>query len=275
MLFEAETDLAGEEPWFSDGTPGGTLRLRDILTGTGSSYPSGFMALGAVSTFFANDGVNGEELWRTDGTPGGTLLVRDIYTGSSGSYNGEAGRLGSLVIFGADDGVYGEETWASDGTAAGTRRLTDLDSGSYTDSYPYDFVTAGERVFFIAYDLEGNDALYFTDGQTVTLAIDPDDTGLSDLDDLTPAATGVFFSEQDGSAATNLWWSDGYTHTQVTHFTATDERVSLRDTQTVGDTLFFRVLRFGEWLRAVADQRRRRAQPGARYLPRPGEQQPE
>ncbi|MCC7360049.1 MAG: hypothetical protein IT317_11260 [Anaerolineales bacterium] len=240
-LFELDlSGLGNGEPAFSDGTPGGTLLLRDVYTGTNGSYPDPFVPLGGLSVFFAMDGVHGEELWRTDGTPGGTLLARDIHTGTIGSHGGWATRLGGLVIFGADDGVHGDELWASDGTAQGTRMISDLDSGAYQNSSPYDLVTVGSRVFYVAYDLEGNDALYFTDGLTATLALDPDDTGLTSLDQLTPSASGVFFGDYGGGGVYNIWWTDGYTYTQVSNLGANAEPIYLYEAVALGDQLFFR-----------------------------------
>ncbi len=238
-LFAAYSDTTGNEPWVSDGTLTGTLPLRDIYTGTLGSNPEGFTPVAGGAVFFANDGVLGDELWFTDGTPGGTLFVRDIYTGVESSFGGDFGSLPGLMLFAANDGVHGEELWATDGTHAGTTRLTDLDAGSYQDLYPYDFVTAGNRVFFIGYDLEGNDSLYVTNGLTATLVIDPDDSGLTQFNDLLPGATGVYFNEF-GIDAWNVWWADGYTYTQRTSFTASDEQLNLQEAVTVGDRLFFR-----------------------------------
>ena len=124
LYFPHETD-AGLEPWTSDGTPAGTLLLRDIHP-HGHSEPSRFTALGGAAYFFASD-AEGPALWRSDGAPAGTNLVRrfaqvdGFSVDSLGLVNGE-------LVFSADDGDTGLEPWLSDGTAQGTRLLANLAS---------------------------------------------------------------------------------------------------------------------------------------------------
>ena len=62
--FAAE-DAHGREIWRSDGTAAGTVMLRDIRPGAGSSSPVGTTLLPDGKLLFAaNDGVHGGELWR-------------------------------------------------------------------------------------------------------------------------------------------------------------------------------------------------------------------
>ena len=53
----------------SDGTPEGTVLLKDINPGSGNSYfPYNFTLFGSQLIFTAFDPTNGTELWVTDGT---------------------------------------------------------------------------------------------------------------------------------------------------------------------------------------------------------------
>jgi ELWxxDGT repeat protein len=66
MLYFAASDERGVEPWRSDGTPEGTVRLADVAPlhgGLGDSGPAGFIQLGPDVLFAADDGAHGRELW--------------------------------------------------------------------------------------------------------------------------------------------------------------------------------------------------------------------
>lgn len=89
--------------WKSDGTPGGTVLVKDILPGPGDGLSnSRLVAIGNTVYFAAIDGVNGRELWKSDGTDAGTVMVKDLYTGfgnfSSGSPQGLTNVNGTLFL---------------------------------------------------------------------------------------------------------------------------------------------------------------------------------
>ncbi|MCC6411121.1 MAG: T9SS type A sorting domain-containing protein [Saprospiraceae bacterium] len=74
LFFRADDGVNGEELWVSDGTTSGTMMLKDINAGSGSSAPDFFTVLNNKLFFMADDGAAGNELWVTDGTPDGTQL---------------------------------------------------------------------------------------------------------------------------------------------------------------------------------------------------------
>ncbi|HYI21786.1 MAG TPA: ELWxxDGT repeat protein [Candidatus Limnocylindrales bacterium] len=138
MFFMGDDGNTGREPWFSDGTPGGTEMLADIMTGPDGSEPRPWNSEGLVGgkiLFQATDLASGRELWATDGTPAGTDFVEDINPGplaDSGDASNFNDLVGGKLYFIVDDGTHGEEPWISDGTAAGTKLLMDIMPGSAT-----------------------------------------------------------------------------------------------------------------------------------------------
>src|SRR5688572_9238018 len=60
--FTAATATAGRELWKSDGTEGGTVRVKDIRGGAYGSNPTYLTNVGGTLYFTANDGVTGYEL---------------------------------------------------------------------------------------------------------------------------------------------------------------------------------------------------------------------
>lgn len=157
-----ETDT---ELWRTDGTPDGTILVRDINPGPAASGPLSAGVLDSNLYFYADDSIHGRELWISDGTRDGTRLVRDIRPGaSSGSVHGNRmARLGHRLYFRSDDGIHGDELWGTDGTSAGTRMVRDIKPGSGY-SYPHDLVEFNGMLFFGAADGIHGDELWGSDG---------------------------------------------------------------------------------------------------------------
>ncbi len=120
LYFRANDGTNGYELWKSDGTANGTMMVKDINNGSGSSYPYQLTAVGTTLYFQANDGTNGYELWKSDGTANGTMMVKDINNGSGSSDPSHLTAFGNTLYFRANDGTNGTELWKSDGTATGT-----------------------------------------------------------------------------------------------------------------------------------------------------------
>ena len=79
--------LAGAEPWVSDGTVAGTRLCLDIQPGGFGSNPSEFVACGDGVLFVCKGTVNGE-LWSSDGTAAGTTHVCTLDPGGNASPKG-------------------------------------------------------------------------------------------------------------------------------------------------------------------------------------------
>ena len=129
LYFAARDGVIGVELWRTNGTT--TELVKEILSGSNSSYPDHFTALGNYLYFTADDGTHGAELWRTDGTELGTTLVKDIYSGSNSSDLAYLTAMGNYLYFNANDGTNGFELWRTDGTTPGTTLIKDINtSGS-------------------------------------------------------------------------------------------------------------------------------------------------
>ena len=145
LFFTADDGVSGVELWKSDGTEGGTIRVKDINPGTQDAFyclpypytstPDCFAKLTSTNDnvfFWANDGTHGYELWKSDGTESGTIMVKDIYPDSGSSFYSVSGFFTDLInfndtlFFSANDGINGFELWKSDGTEAGTIMVKDI-----------------------------------------------------------------------------------------------------------------------------------------------------
>ena len=106
----------GIELWKTDGTTAGTVRVKDIRTGTASSTPISLTNVGGTLYFAANNGTNGVELWKSDGTTAGTTLIQDIRLGASGANptflaNVNLTSEPNTLFFSANNGTNGVELW--------------------------------------------------------------------------------------------------------------------------------------------------------------------
>ncbi|MDB2457772.1 hyalin, partial [bacterium] len=157
IYFQADDGTNGTELWKSDGTTTGTTMVKDINSGSSSSFPGMFTAIGNTLYFSADAGTNGTELWKSDGTTTGTVMVKDINSGNASSFyfsmTSGCGRgltaIGNTLYFSADDGTYGCELWKSDGTANGTMMIQDMNRGT-SSSDPYGFIALGNSILFTA-----------------------------------------------------------------------------------------------------------------------------
>lgn len=177
VVFSA-VDGYGREPWFTNGTFGGTRRIADVAvpaTGaTQSSAPMDFVDAGGVGYFAATTGTR-TTLWRTDGTTAGTRpVVANV--AAQPNYSGELRAVGTRVFFLAS-GTVGTEIWVSDGSAVGTHRLQDPLHGPI-GSNPSDLTVAGDRLYFVANAPQA--ALWCTDGtsQGTVRVTDPTTSGI-------------------------------------------------------------------------------------------------
>lgn len=214
------------ELWRTDGTPSGTVLVKDIHPGPETSEisttPYHLTAVGSTLFFTAHDGVHGRELWKSDGTAAGTVLVKDI-SSSTDSYAPSPHRLtavGGRLFFTADDGTQGPELWKSDGTAAGTVLVKDIHpGGDVYDEAPHELTEFGGNLYFSADDGTHGEELWKSDGTAAGTVLVKDIVPGAESEyhslkrprNLTATASGLFFTIDDDVHGNELWRTDGST----------------------------------------------------------------
>ncbi|HEY2588080.1 MAG TPA: ELWxxDGT repeat protein [Tepidisphaeraceae bacterium] len=254
-LFYAASDIAGTpstngagyELWKTDGTPAGTVMVKDIDPGTGSSNPTELVTVGNTIFFSANDGTDGYELWKTDGTADGTVMVKDIVTGPGSSNPTDLTNVNGKLFFSAIDAAGQSGLWTSDGTAAGTVEL-----GRVTGSPAGSQITnVNGTAFFTGTDAAHGTELWKSDGTpggTVLVKDITPGTASSSLGYLTALGSELFFTvpaSSDGLYGGALWKSDGTAagtvlvkQTLASNLYAFDGAIYFAGTDAVGGTQF-------------------------------------
>ena len=141
------------ELWKSDGTPGGTFEVKNILNG--SADPEFLTNVNGTVFFTADDAVHGRELWQSDGTEAGTVLVDDINPGSPDSLPINDTAFDNALFFTADDGTHGRELWFSQGVTGETSIVADIDPNQQLEGPnvgPQWLTPIGQKLFFSADD---------------------------------------------------------------------------------------------------------------------------
>jgi ELWxxDGT repeat protein len=136
--------------WVSDGTPGGTHRLKTVCLNQYSMAPVGDELL------FAVDVPGGWELWRSDGTPEGTQLVRDGFTFGRDGYRPGFLLVDRETLYLAIHDNQGCALWRSDGTARGTI--------PFHRGCPQEMVSVDGTAFFVLLRNEQQIELWKSDG---------------------------------------------------------------------------------------------------------------
>jgi ELWxxDGT repeat protein len=126
LLFGADGEDTGIEPWITDGTKAGTELLADLKPGSSqsgypySSYPVGILADAGVAVIAGQGG-----LWATDGSAAGTIELRPDFSGSTPFTRPSLAPSSTTEIF-LTEGML----TVTDGTPGGTITLeSDVDSG--------------------------------------------------------------------------------------------------------------------------------------------------
>lgn len=216
LFFTATDPVNGTELWKSDGTPAGTILVKDINIGTLNSNPSLLTNVNGILFFAATDAVNGTELWKSDGTDAGTVKVKDIYPGTASSNLSYLTNVNGTLFFSAmpDNAVtYGYELWKSDGTDAGTVMVKDIRTG-WQSSSPAFLTEMNNTLYFQANDGVNGTELWKSDGTDAGTIIVHDIASGSSVPDYLINVNGTLFFWADiagGSGASNreLWKSDG------------------------------------------------------------------
>ena len=215
MFFAADDGVTGRELWKSDGTLEGTVLVKDINPGTGGSISSGFnpgfINVGSVFYFVADDGVHGTELWKSDGTPEGTQLVADVVLGTEGSTPRSLTNVNGTIFFMSYRSGSDHQLWKTGGTAASTAFVAPV--GAICGPGCTQLTAVNNLLFFVNFDPTHGLELWRSDGTpagtTIVKDIFPGSTG-SDVGELTSVNGKLIFRAGDGPGI-NAWQSDGTT----------------------------------------------------------------
>lgn len=186
--------------WKSDGTPEGTLLVRDF-----SLPPERPRLLTNVdgTLFF----LLGTGLWRSDGTPTGTRRVRG-FPAVPGFFPLEyLTSFRGMLFFSASDESHGRELWRSDGTAEGTTLVRDIAPGPEA-SRPAGLSVVHGSLLFGAKDGPHGEELWATDGtpEGTTLLRDLVRGPASSIPrDFFPCGSLLYFSVEDPESGRELW----------------------------------------------------------------------
>jgi ELWxxDGT repeat protein len=111
LFFRAFQPATQNELWRSDGTPAGTVLVKDVFPGVIGSGPRDLTVLGDVLYFAAGDPTAGTELWKSDGSESGTVRVADIAPGVRASDPEAITRVEDRLFFTAATAQTGRELW--------------------------------------------------------------------------------------------------------------------------------------------------------------------
>lgn len=181
--------------------------VRDILSGTSSSNPSGITVMGSYVYFSAASSGTNTELWRSDGTNAGTVLVQEIRAGGTGSGPNGFATNGSFLFFEANDGTNGMDGYVSNGNI-GNFTLLNVRPGN-TDAAIANPTPAGTRIYFTANDGSSGTELWSTDGATAVEVDIRAGANSSSPNALTAFGNLVVFECNNGSAGIEPYVSNG------------------------------------------------------------------
>jgi ELWxxDGT repeat protein len=198
LFFTIEQHGIAHELWKSDGTPQGTVLVRDL----GVAF--------VVQEFTDVDGtlffVSGREdwepfrVWKSDGTAKGTVIVKDgFYAAEDESGPRNLVELNGTLYFIARDDEQGEQLWRSDGTAGGTYEVLDVVPGPGYWAGVQSLFAANGLLYLNAYNDESGAELWKSDGTA---------GGTSRVADIVPGPMGSF--------PTAVTAADGFVYFTVT-----------------------------------------------------------
>ncbi len=204
VLFNAYERVHGYELYKSDGTPGGTELLNDVVPGEDGFNVQEFISKNNAVYFIAQL-KDRAAIYKTNGNKKGLKKITPDYS-SIPSFAVTNNGLVFYTIYNSSSSLY--ELWRSDGTGAGTYLLS---PAAYNLSY---LTTIGNMALFVAGDAMNGNELWKSDGSlagtTLVRDINPGSNG-SYPAGMFPYKNEVYFSAEDGTSANPSFWKSNGT----------------------------------------------------------------
>lgn len=213
-FFVAKSQQFGEELWVTDGTITGTKVVRDIIPGSGGSFPTDLMPVGDELWFTANSPDGARSLWKTDGTTT-QRMIEFPHSGASDIVY----MNGQVYFFTSYSNPFPDmtittELWKSDGTETGTTSIVEIVRGEEPadDVGLYQMIVVDNTIFFTAQSEGHGTELWKSDGTAAGTQMVRDinpGTASSLPATLTDIDGTLFFTAIDSRTGRELWKSDG------------------------------------------------------------------
>ena len=206
IAFSAEDSYGNQEPWYSDGSAGGTFKLSEINS-NGASSPSSFTPIGNQLFFTASDGSTGQELWVGTAAENSATLVSDVQIGSGSSLPRDLTSFNGRLYFTADDGE-GRKLHSTDGQTVQVHLET---LTLHSDS---ELTVFRNHLVFVAESSDDGRALYRWNGRSrkgikVYDSYPDDNRNHSTIDSLTAVGNKLFFTASTYELNTELYVTKG------------------------------------------------------------------
>lgn len=215
LFFVAYDTSSGTELWKSDGTPAGTVLVKDIYPGSAGSVPKFLINANGTLYFTASDGPSYTDthLWKSDGTAAGTVIM------PGAQYATPLADVNGVLFFSNSDTAHGNELWKTDGTSTGTVLVKDMTPGTESSffgdcEYAHQCAVVNNTFFFEANANGYGGELWKSDGTDAGTVLVKDinpGANTSFIDEVTNVNGTLFFIADDGSHGFELWQSDGTT----------------------------------------------------------------
>ena len=242
--YSGSDGFSGNELFRSDGTQGGTFRVKDLNPDSNDANPTYFTNVGGTLYFSATNGTGGG-LYKTDGTSAGTILLRQgTITGGAVGSRPQFLPVNGIVYFIGSDNTFGQELWRTDGTPAGTFMVKDVYPGAGGGLVGSALCAVGNTIFFMGADDTHSAELWKSDGTAAgTVMVKDIAPGISSSFPRALANINgtLFFRAQASFAAGDQpWTSDGTAAgTQQWAAIRPADASGARDFTLAGGTLYF------------------------------------
>jgi len=202
----------GTELWKTDGTLTGTVMVKDINPGTGSSRPGNLTVVNGKLYFSAFDG-SGLHLWSSDGTITGTQpVINTVGAVLPQTDITPLTVINNVLFFNASTTATGAEIYKYDpaNSGAGIGLVRDINPGT-AGSNPVNITAVGDKnIYFSAVNASAQPELWKSNGTlNGTKVLKTLGAGKDYFSNLTDAGGQLIFSYYNSVNGTELWRSDG------------------------------------------------------------------